>query len=560
MKKEVEDTYMSPVTDNVSGHSVVHKLKDSGACTREGSRMKSGMESRSLGGGFVFNKSVKLTSPSSFFGGGLGDCHAPFQKPSVLRSTGDLKSGGSHGASVLNNFYKSRNLQDNEERRVQKKEEAPECHPPKGYVKSLVDSGVFSGLSFGANPKMGAFRDEATPKGSPMERNGAASGAVSVDMSRVGLPSNSPFKLSGQPRLRVPAVFTAQPRPLTETGRLSVLNDQHGASSLRIGNVPSVSSQPASNPRNAEASSTSSLRPGNTGASPSGLPSSSGSRARPTTSSVLSNSSLGHARAQSYRPTQSLFSSPLSTRTAASRSATQSPCIPIMAPIDVMYGRDTRAAPRNQEYGLKEATMRRDPPTLSTPMPVIFSPGPVLTRYPTIMIMNTVLDYLDGRDNTNYYILIESNVSWTVCKTLKQLLSYMPEGFLDPYAYASPYQRKIRDSMIQATLNSRIDRSIQSFILSDICTETRYRSSYLLMQESKWKPYLFKLVGKALICYENNKVHKIFLLSGCAVEPVSPEGFKVGKGPSSVELYATCEKERDQWIRDLREHIIKVSK
>lgn len=269
--------------------------------------------------------------------------------------------------------------------------------------------------------------------------------------------------------------------------------------------------------------------------------------------SVVESSMFNRDRKDSLHSTssRSVFASPSNTSQSQSvksfclQSAhagrTQSPA---PAPINVMYMRPTR--PQMQEEA-------------DSDIPVLYAPGTRLTTYPKIKISNTVLNYEGSDETTTYYISIESNVSWTVCKSIKDIVCLAPNiPYTTPAGAMSPQDRKIRDSVIQAMLNARLDRQLQAFILTGISEETAFRSSYLLMNNGGWRAYLFKFVGKALICYEKSKVLKIFLLAGCDVSPVGTEGFRLRKAGEGIELYATCERERDAWMVDVREYICRL--
>ncbi|KAH9412046.1 hypothetical protein HK407_02g02680 [Ordospora pajunii] len=237
---------------------------------------------------------------------------------------------------------------------------------------------------------------------------------------------------------------------------------------------------------------------------------------------------------------------------------------PTFAPIDVMYVKSM--------YGLKADTDSsssgesrdsvgiRKEKGLDEPPLQLYAPGKRLTVHPRIKILNTVLNYEGMAETTQYYILIESDVSWCVCKLIGEILDVVPEIECSTIANAhSPQSRAVRDRIIQATLNSRsMNKQMQSFILSGIVDTQEQRSSYLLMDSNGWRAYAFKFVGKALICYEKNKVFKILLLSGCSVVPIDSNGFRLEKSKESIELYTTCKKERDSWISDIREYIYKL--
>lgn len=254
---------------------------------------------------------------------------------------------------------------------------------------------------------------------------------------------------------------------------------------------------------------------------------------------------------RSHSPSRSAVHIPRSSRMQS----------PTLAPINVMYIKPTSKPPSPQGYlGTVDGTERETSMgTLCATVPPIYAPGCRLTVYPTIRISNTVLSYEDSVETTTYYITIESNVSWTVCKSFREVLSFVPAiRCTTPCNAMSPEDRKVRDGVIQATLNSKLDRSLQAFILSDISETVVLRSSYLLMNNEGWKAYLFKFVGKALICYERNKVSKIFLLSCCEVSPTGMVGFSIKKSGEGVELYATCERERDAWVTDIRDYISRL--
>ncbi|KAM0671540.1 hypothetical protein CWI42_020250 [Ordospora colligata] len=237
---------------------------------------------------------------------------------------------------------------------------------------------------------------------------------------------------------------------------------------------------------------------------------------------------------------------------------------PTFAPIDVMYVKsmcgpktdtESNASRESRDsVGVQREIILEEPPLQ------LYAPGKRLTIHPRIKILNTVLNYEGTVETTQYYILIESDVSWCVCKSLGEILGIVPEVECSTLTNAhSPQSRAVRDRIIQATLNSRsMNKQMQSFILSGIVDAQEQRSSYLLMDSNGWKAYIFKFVGKALICYEKNKVFKILLLSGCSVVPTGSNGFRLEKSKESIELYTTCKKERDSWMSDIREYIYKL--
>lgn len=228
---------------------------------------------------------------------------------------------------------------------------------------------------------------------------------------------------------------------------------------------------------------------------------------------------------------------------------------PALAPINVMYIESTQSKTPEESRAVASSPVEHSSADKVVAIP-LYGPGPKLTIYPRIRISSTVLNYEDGWESTAYYITIESNISWTVCKSIKELISIMPNvKCTTPSEAMSPQDRKVRDGIIQAMLNSKLDRRLQAFILSDISETSTFRSSYLLMNSDGWKAYLFKFVGKALICYEKSKVYKIFLLSGCEVSPIGIDGFNLRKSGEGIELYATCERERDTWMSDIRKYV-----
>lgn len=267
-------------------------------------------------------------------------------------------------------------------------------------------------------------------------------------------------------------------------------------------------------------------------------------------------SNTGQNQREGYSPSKSVMYT--STKY---NSRAQSPTL---APINVMYIKSTSPKPSIIPQDFSNLTERSSADYSSdaqgfTSIPCLYAPGCRITTYPHIKISNTVLNYEDSVETTTYYITIESNVTWTVCKSIKEIISLAPTVQCTTLANAmSPQDRRIRDSIIQAMLNSKLDRKLQSFILSDISETSTFRSSYLLMNNGGWKAYLFKFVGKALICYEKNKVFKIFLLSGCEVSPIGIDGFSLRKSEEGIELHATCEKERDAWITDIREYVSRL--
>ncbi|CAD25095.1 hypothetical protein [Encephalitozoon cuniculi GB-M1] len=277
----------------------------------------------------------------------------------------------------------------------------------------------------------------------------------------------------------------------------------------------------------------------------------------------------------SFSASKSVFSNPLSdakTPSLSNKTSCQAPNpdlygrasrSPAFAPIDVMYVKPMSGS-SNGVKGVEDTPHRTLPnwhdsccsPSASN----LYAPGHRLTIYPHIRISNSVLCYEGSVETTKYYITVESDVSWTVCKTIGDIKALIPGIRCATLANAmSPQDRRARDRTIQVTLNSGVpDKQLQPFILSDISSACTFRSSYLLMNNEGWRGYLFKFVGKALICYEKSKVFKIFLLSSCNVLPVGQVGFCLEKSGEGIELYTTCEKERDAWVSDIREYISKL--
>ncbi|AFN82532.1 hypothetical protein EROM_020570 [Encephalitozoon romaleae SJ-2008] len=273
-------------------------------------------------------------------------------------------------------------------------------------------------------------------------------------------------------------------------------------------------------------------------------------------------------------PSRSVFSNPLSnSRTSSSSLKVSSQASssfihnstsrsPALAPIDVMYVKtsEPRNGMPNMGDGDSEPSQLWNDPSNTSPVSNLYAPGRKLTIHPSIRISNTVLGYEGSAETTKYYIMVESDVNWMICKSIGDIAALIPGIRCTTLSNAmSPQERRARDRMIQVTLNSGItDKQLQSFILSDISSVQVFRSSYLLMDNEGWKAYLFKFVGKALICYEKSRVFKILLLSGCNVLPVGQVAFCLEKSGEGIELYATCEKERDAWISDIKEYISKL--
>ncbi|AFM97814.1 hypothetical protein EHEL_020580 [Encephalitozoon hellem ATCC 50504] len=273
-------------------------------------------------------------------------------------------------------------------------------------------------------------------------------------------------------------------------------------------------------------------------------------------------------------PSRSVFSNPLSNHKASSSSLKTSSQAsnsflcnntsgsPAFAPIDVMYVKTPKPKDMAEDVECDSSEQpRARAGSCNTSMASnLYAPGRKLTICPNIKISNTVLCYENSRETTKYYITVESDVSWMICKPIGDIATLIPSIQCTTLSNAmSPQDRRARDRMIQVTLNSGItDKQLQSFILSDISSDQVFRSSYLLMYNEGWKAYLFKFVGKALICYEKSRVFKILLLSGCNVLPLGHTGFCLEKSGEGIELYTTCEKERDAWISDIKEYIGKL--
>lgn len=273
-------------------------------------------------------------------------------------------------------------------------------------------------------------------------------------------------------------------------------------------------------------------------------------------------------------PSRSIFSNPLSNARTSSSSLKVSSQgsnslfhnntsrSPAFAPIDVMYVKTprSRSGILDVEGGNIEPSHLWTGSSNTSLISNLYAPGRKLTIYPSIRITNTVLSYEGSAEATRYYIMVESDVNWMICKSIRDIAALIPSIRRATLPNAmSPQDRRTRDRMIQVTLNSGItDKQLQSFILSDISSTQAFRSSYLLMDNEGWKAYLFKFVGKALICYEKSRVFKILLLSGCNILPVGRVGFCLEKSGEGIELYTTCEKERDAWISDIKEYISKL--
>ncbi|ADM11059.1 uncharacterized protein Eint_020600 [Encephalitozoon intestinalis ATCC 50506] len=280
------------------------------------------------------------------------------------------------------------------------------------------------------------------------------------------------------------------------------------------------------------------------------------------------------AQEEDLSVSKSVFSNPLSNASSlslSSKTSYQGPSFlytrtgksPTFAPIDVMYVK-SMSKPENTiekpEGNLKGASHSWSETRNSQMASNLYAPGRKLTIYPQIRISNTVLCYEGSAETTKYYITVESDIKWIICKTIKDISTLFPGIRCATLANAmSPQDRRARDRAIEIALNSEMtDKQLQPFILSDISSTHLLRSSYLLMDKDGWKAYLFKFVGKALICYEKSRVYKIFLLSNCNVLPIGQVGFCLERSGEGVELYTTCEKERDAWVSDIKEYISRL--
>ncbi|KAK6089347.1 hypothetical protein P3W45_001670 [Vairimorpha bombi] len=193
----------------------------------------------------------------------------------------------------------------------------------------------------------------------------------------------------------------------------------------------------------------------------------------------------------------------------------------------------------------------------------LYGPSVELVHPITFTILNTVYDFNKGVENTLYYLEVTSNVSWKIKKDLNSIRKFLKNHDLG--TKADPLNKQIRDNMISTILNSlystlpsRNNRNdLQFFILTDITKSTKSKGEFLLLNDV---PYIFKLVGKALVSYNmDSRVHKIFILDSCKIEESVRNdcAFYISSGFSEVELFASCKIERDEWVREIRDFINK---
>ncbi|KAF9761265.1 hypothetical protein NGRA_2761 [Nosema granulosis] len=190
----------------------------------------------------------------------------------------------------------------------------------------------------------------------------------------------------------------------------------------------------------------------------------------------------------------------------------------------------------------------------------LYAPGEELSQKLSFSILNTVYSFDKDLEDTVYYFRVESNTTWIIRKTLSQLKKFLKKPLEHSY---NPFDKKIRDSTILTILNNTTTTNTQTgdlqyFILTDISknSQREKRSTFLLMDDLQ--PYNFRLVGQALVCYDQtNRVSKIFLLKGCSVEPQDEYCFRISSPSleSSVLLYASCSTERDSWVEDIQDFI-----
>lgn len=181
----------------------------------------------------------------------------------------------------------------------------------------------------------------------------------------------------------------------------------------------------------------------------------------------------------------------------------------------------------------------------------LYGPGEELTVPLSFKILNTVYSFDMNYETTTYYIEISSNISWIIKKDLKSILNLLDSSILKNKDITKP----VRDNMIITMLNTaKISPSLQYFILTDITKNIIARGEYLLLYNI---PYIFKLVGKALVSYNMHKrVHRIFLLEECYIEDGENDYcFLIRNKNESVELYASCKMERDEWVKDINNFI-----
>lgn len=232
----------------------------------------------------------------------------------------------------------------------------------------------------------------------------------------------------------------------------------------------------------------------------------------------------------------------------------------------------------------------------------LYGPSVELTFPIKFTILNTIYSFDQTTENTIYYFKVTSNINWIIVKTLKQIKELLKGHDLS--YNCGPMDKQIRDDIIVSILNNIYKQapsfcdssndekslngsfssvsfissnyksetninersnsttgysldSLQYFILTNITKEINYKGQFLLIDA---KPYLCKLVGKALVSYNaDNRVHKLFLLDECKIEMDLNKSYSfiLIHRKSVFELTASCKRERDEWIREISEYMNK---
>lgn len=505
MGKDASDSYLSSTTDEQPRSFRMPGRLSMGSMDEKLRRINEEFKARAcVGNGFVFNRSVRLEPAASYFE--KGDSLSSKSDQVLGRSSSPRTQDESRGGNV--NKPKAR----------------------EGFIGGMIPWKV--GLS--GPPNRDIIRKEKS-----------RGGMVGMDLYK-----KPPIDIAPQ---------------TLQSGNVTGCTD----SSSKLGYVKTIASSSMFNRESLSVDSNDFRKKTPTPSAPKTMIHSSGEILSPSRDMMGSSRSGFRTpspfdRIRSQTPSLLSFKSILShgklDQSQASSTRSQSPAL---APIDVMYVKSMPEGGPGAEAlgGHRDALSPKWPSTRNTLSTCNFyAPGHKLTVYPQIRISNTVLCYEGSTETTKYYITIDSDVSWTVCKSIGDIVAFVPGIQCTTLTSAmSPQDRRARDRMIHAALNSGLeDGQLQSFILSDISSFATSRSSYLLMNNEGWKAYLFKFVGKALICYEKTKVFKILLLSGCKISPLGRDGFALEKSGEIIELYTTCERERDAWISDIREYIAKL--
>ncbi|WUR04275.1 uncharacterized protein VNE69_08033 [Vairimorpha necatrix] len=181
----------------------------------------------------------------------------------------------------------------------------------------------------------------------------------------------------------------------------------------------------------------------------------------------------------------------------------------------------------------------------------LYGPSVELTVPLSFTLLNSVSVFDKGSDSSVYYIQVSSNISWIIKKDIKTILKLLNT----PEISSESLDKQVKDNMINTILNRLpMNKDIQYFIMTDITKDIKYKGEYLLINKI---PYIFKIVGKALVSYNQNmRVNRLFILEQCQVESGRDEySFFLRNKEEYVELSASCRAERDEWMRYLETYI-----